>query len=238
MLAKQASWATCAASAMSATDSVTTRGDFPEIIWECSKLEPPSLGLFPPLSGLTAQLQRDALQRLAGRLRDELSHLGGAGKGDLVDLRVGHQSGSGRRSIAGDHVDHSGRKAGFNGELGDGQGAQWRLLGRLEDEGVAGCQRWGPFPAIKSEGLALDNWLHLLPRPPQHEGGVVPRHHAPNHAHWFNFGVADDGPIRGDRLSVNLIRPAGVVAERIDGAVNVELGFGQWFSVVQSLKVG
>lgn len=37
---------------------------------------------------------------------------------------------------------------------------------------------------------------------------------------------------------MNLIRPAGVVAERIDGAVNVKLGLGQRLAVVQSLKVG
>jgi hypothetical protein len=69
---------------------------------------------------LAAQLQRELLAAPRGRGPDDSPHLGRAGEGDLVDIRVRHQSGSGA-SVARNDVHHPGRQSDFLAQLGKPQ---------------------------------------------------------------------------------------------------------------------
>ena len=104
------------------------------------------LGLLPPSS------RRHLLQVARGGLHDQLAYLGGAGEGNLVDIRVGGQRRPGGLAEAGDHVHHAVRHAGLGDEPGQPQRGQRSLLGGLEHDGVPGGQRRPSFHAAISSG--------------------------------------------------------------------------------------
>ena len=93
-----------------------------------------------------AQLERDLLQIAGGGLHDELADFGRAGERNFVDIRMGGQRGAGRLAVTSHDVDDAiGKPASMN-QFAEPQGGQWRLLGRLENDGAAGGQRGTEFP--------------------------------------------------------------------------------------------
>src|ERR1700683_3021287 len=68
-----------------------------------------------------SQFQRDFLQVAGGGVNDQLSDFGGAGKCDLVDVRVRRESGAGSFAIAGDNVDDAFGKPSFHDEFAKAQ---------------------------------------------------------------------------------------------------------------------
>jgi hypothetical protein len=95
-------------------------------------------GDFPPSS-------REILPAPRGRGSDNPPDLGRAGKGDLVDVRVGHQRLAGP-AITGDDIDHAGRQADLLAQLGKAEGCQRGELCRLEHNGVPHRQGGRDFP--------------------------------------------------------------------------------------------
>lgn len=106
---------------------------------------------------LAAQLERHALE-VGGRggLHDGAADGGRAREGDLVDVHVRRDGGARDLAEARDDVDDAGGEAGLLDELGEHETGEGRLLGRLEDDGVAGGQGGADLPR-------------------QHEQGEVPR---------------------------------------------------------------
>ena len=78
------------------------------------------------------------------------------------------------------------------------QGGQRRLLGRLEHDGAAGRQRRAPLPRL-------------------HQQREIPRDDLPDHADRLVPRVAEIVALDRDRLAVDLVGPAGVVAVAFDG---------------------
>ena len=94
---------------------------------------------------LAAELQGDRDQVLAGVLADQAAGGGFAGEGDLADPGAGGQRLAGLDAEAVDHVEDAGRQQ-VADEFHQHQDRGRRLLGRLEDDGVAGGERRGELP--------------------------------------------------------------------------------------------
>jgi hypothetical protein len=104
------------------------------------------LGLLPPSSRLTF------FRFPAAALDDEPADLGRTGEGDLVDPFVGREGGAGRLAEPGDNVDHTVGKSGLGHDLGQVEGRQWRLLGRLEDDRFPVARAGPSFQAAMRSG--------------------------------------------------------------------------------------
>ena len=132
---------------------------------------------------LAAELERHLNAQPGGLAPEQLANSGGAGEGDLIDARVvaevaAHLAGSR------EDVDHAGRHAGLRHDLGEEDGRQGRVGGRLEHNAVAHRQSRSDLPR-------------------EHEQGKVPRDDLP-----------DDAKRRVARhLGLGELRPAGVVVE-------------------------
>ena len=97
------------------------------------------------VGALAAEFQGDRDQVLAGVLADQAAGGGFAGEGDLADPGAGGERLAGLDAEAVDHVDDAGRQQ-VADELHQHQDRGRGLLGRLEDDGVAGGERGGELP--------------------------------------------------------------------------------------------
>ena len=79
-----------------------------------------------------------------------------AGERDFIDIRMRGECRTGGFAEPGDHVDHSGRHAGFQAKFGQAQRRQRRLLGGLQHDGAAGkATRAGPIFQIDAGQRAI-----------------------------------------------------------------------------------
>lgn len=159
---------------------------------------------------LAARLERDVLHVDGGRLHDFPSSSGGARKGNLSDFRVGSQRLAGVLAVAVDDVDHTGRETGLAHQVGHVEDREGRLLGRLEDNGVACCQCGAQLPG-------------------RHGERVVPGNNLRANSNGLSEGVCKLGIRRRDGLAMDLVGPAGVVAKCANDLTQV---------VVESDRVG
>ena len=100
---------------------------------------------------------------LAGIAQEVFSHLGRAGEGHHIDVHVAAQRLARGLAKAGDDLQHTIGNAGLGGEFGNAQRRQGRLLGRFDDDGIAGSKGWPQLPRC-------------------HHQRVVPRHHGGDNA--------------------------------------------------------
>ena len=98
---------------------------------------------------------------------------------------------------AGNDVDHAGGESRLERQLTQPKRGERRLLGRLEHDRAARRQRRAPFPG-------------------DHQHREIPGDDLPGDAHRLALGVAEVPPADRDRLAVDLVGPAGVVAEAVD----------------------
>ena len=94
---------------------------------------------------LAAELEVDALQRRRGRLGDLLAGRDVARQRDHGARRVLDEARADRLAVARDDVEDA-RREDVGGELGQAQRRQRRLLGRLQDDRVAGRERRADLP--------------------------------------------------------------------------------------------
>ena len=130
------------------------------------------------------------------------------------------QGGTGLLPIAIQHIDHPRRKSGLLDQARQIEDREGRLLGRLDDDGIAA-----------GEGGAQ------LPR--RHGERVVPGDDLGADADGLAQGVGEFLGGGGDGLAVQLVGPAGVVAEAGDDLAQV-LGerHAVGFAVVPGLDGG
>ena len=108
------------------------------------------------LRRLAAKLKRHRNDVLGGSALDDLADRHRAGEGDVVDARMRGEGGASLIAEARHDVERAVGQAGFLGDLGEGDGGEAGLFGRLQDDGIAHCER------------AAD-------RAAEHLHGVVPR---------------------------------------------------------------
>ena len=114
-------------------------------------------------------------------------------------------------AVAGDDVEGAGGKTDLLGQLGQHQGAQRCVLGRLEHYGAAGCQRRSDLPG-------------------GHQQRKVPGNDGADHADGFAAGVGHQLAFIGDRwdrgghgATFDLGRPAGGVAQEVHAQGDVHM---------------
>ena len=90
---------------------------------------------------LATELQRHGGHGLRGRRHHQAAGLERSGEGDMGDPGVAGQRRARRLAEAGNDVADTGRQAGLVQQLGQGQGRQRRLLGRLDHGRVAAGER-------------------------------------------------------------------------------------------------
>lgn len=96
---------------------------------------------------LAAQLERHLLQvRRRGRLHDLPADDGRSGEGNLVNIHVRREGGASGLAEAGDDVHDAWGEAGLLDKLCSHQGGEGGLLGRLQHNHVACCQRRADLP--------------------------------------------------------------------------------------------
>jgi len=156
---------------------------------------------------LAAQFQRQLLAAAGRGLADQAADFGRAGEGQLVDARMVDDR-LAHAAIAGDDVDHATWDAGALADLGEQQGGQRRVLGRLEHDSVTGGQRRRDLPC-------------------QHQEREVPRHDLAHHA---------NGAVVREFFGLQL-GPAGVMVEVARGQRQVGVaGFADGLAIVQRLE--
>ena len=92
---------------------------------------------------LAAELQHDRDRALGRHRHDRAAGRDRAGEGDAADQRVADQRRARLLAEAGDDVEHAGRQAGLERQLGQAQGGERRLLGGLEHGRAAGGEGRG-----------------------------------------------------------------------------------------------
>ncbi len=127
---------------------------------------------------------------------------------------------AGRGTVAGHDVDHAVGNAGLLGQPGHPQAGERRLLGRLHHDRAAGGQGRAPFPG-------------------HHQHREIPGNDLPDHAHRLASAVAEVVAADRNRLAVDLVGVAGVVAEHVDHERQIAMaGFANRLAVVERFERG
>ena len=143
------------------------------------------------------QLKRQSLQRGSGIDHDFLSGLEMACEGDLVDPRMFHHRGP-RLAIAEHDVDDAIGDARLLSQFSQPQTSERRLLGRLHDDRTAGGQSWSPLPC-------------------GHQQRKIPGDDLADDADRLAARIAEIVSANRNRVPRELVGPAGVVADAVDG---------------------
>ncbi|MCY1417961.1 hypothetical protein D9M71_335070 [compost metagenome] len=127
---------------------------------------------------------------------------------------------------AGDHVKHTAGVAGFQHKLGQFQCGQWGFVGRLEYHGATGGQGWAEFPAGQQQGEV-----------PGHDGTDHADRLAADKTVELIVGHQWQRYVQGGPFDLG--RPAGHIAQKIDGQLHVHHPrHRRTLAVVQAFELG
>lgn len=172
------------------------------------------------VGGLAAQFEGDLLEvALGSGLEDGTADGGGTGERNLVNVHVAGDGSTSDTTETGDDVDHTSGEASLLDELTGVQTGEGGLLSGLEDNGVTRRNGGGD-----------------LPRP--HEEGEVPRDDLTADTNGLVAGVGEGLGVGVNRLTVDLVGPAGVVTDTAQSVGQVDLGHGEGLAVVEGLNGG
>lgn len=172
------------------------------------------------VGALSAELEGDLLQvRLGGGLEDLATNDGGAGEGNLVDIHVGGDGGTGNTTEARNDVDNTGGETSLDDEVADVETAERGLLCGLHDDGVTGGQGRADLPG-------------------KHEQGEVPGDDLAADTDGLVAGIGEGLVVGVDDFALDLVGPAAVVSEAPGSVGDVCLGHGQGLAVVEGLDGG
>ena len=148
----------------------------------------------------------------AGVAADAVAHFHAAGEGDLADVRRPGDGVANFPAGAGNSLDRFFRQTGFQQDLGEFQGGQWRVASRLEDNGVAPGQGGANFVAHQVEGKVEGR-----------DGGDDAHGHPhgePELAHHAGRSV------QRDRLAVEPLGLLGRQGDGLDGPLHFSAALG------------
>ena len=166
---------------------------------------------------LAAEFERDPLERVCRAAHDDLADRRGACEGDLVYARMRDQC-SARCAKAGQHAEHAGREFELLEDARQGERRERRLLGRLEQHGIARSQR--------------RRNLHR-----RHLQRKIPRNDGPDHAHGFEPRVVEVARRNRQHAARELAAPPCVVFKSAGRVRNVAMQrFAIGFAGVERLE--
>ncbi len=168
---------------------------------------------------LAAQLDRHPLDRVGSSLDHETSGVDAAGKGNLVDARVGDERPAGGRTVASDDVDDPGGQVELLQQLGEHQRGHRGLLGRFEHRRASRRKRRRQLPG-------------------GHQDRVVPRNDLSDDTHRLADHHRQRIVGHFERLAVNLGREPAVILEAVRRIEDVELCFDDRFAHVARVRFG
>lgn len=172
------------------------------------------------VGGLATQLESHLLQvTLGSGLHDGAANQGRTSEGNLVNVHVAGDGGTGHTTETGDDVDDTSGDARLEHQLSGIEGRQGSLFCRLEDDGVTGGQSGAD-----------------LPRP--HEEREVPGDDLTANTNGLVAGVGEGLVVGVNGLTVDLVGPATIVAQALGSGANIPLGHGDRLAVVQGLDGG
>ncbi len=192
------------------------------------------------VGGLATKFQGDLLQVGGGSsLHDGTTDKGRASEGNLVDVHVGRNSGTGNSAKAREDVDDSGRETSLLDQVGENQSGQRGLLSGLEDNGVAGGQGGADLPSqhqqrkVPGDDLAADTNLcisvSLLAR------GRAAYYRISTQTHRLLLCVVERFGVDVDGLAVNLIGKATIVSGAASNSANIATSQGNGLAIVEGL---
>ena len=150
------------------------------------------------VGGLAAEFERHAFE-IAGRAaQNSAADAGRSRERHLVDVGMIDQGVADHAAGTGDDIEDARRQAGFERQLADPQCGERGQLGRLHHDGAAAGQRRRELPH------------------PDHQR-EIPGHDDGDHADRLAHRVGERIVPRGDDLAADLVGPAGVVGQRVDG---------------------
>ncbi len=149
-----------------------------------------------------AEFEGRAFERLSGLALDDLGGVDVAGEGDLVDVRVPDECRAGGFTKAVEQVDHARRESRLDGQFADAERRQGRLLGGLHHDRVAAGERRAPLPS-------------------EHQKREIPRDDLTDDADRLSQGIREEAAAHRHGAAFHLVRPTGVIAERVDDALEV-----------------
>ena len=169
---------------------------------------------------LAAEFQLDRHEVPTAGRGDQPAHVGRAGEREALQAGMGGQRGPGNLPQAGDDVDYAVGNAHFAGEPRQIDRRQRRVLGRLDDHGVARRQGRGDAPADQQEGeVPGEDESARAPGEP-HRPGFVP------------------GRWAGPHAPRDVQRHLGEVPHRLDEVRHVAGGLGEDLAGVERLDLG
>lgn len=166
------------------------------------------------VGGLATELKSDLLEvGGSSSFEDGAADEGGTGESDLVYVHVSGEGGTGGLAETRDQVENTRREASFLDKLGKDEGREGSLLSSLHDDGVASGQGRANLPGKHEKREVPGNDLtadtnRLLRDVVVHVGGDV------------------------DSFAVDLVGPAGIVADAGDDCANIALGHGDGLAIV------
>ena len=168
---------------------------------------------------LAAEFESDALHGVRGLLDDDLADGGAAGESDFVDVGMLDERSAAGLAETGDDVDDARRQAAVGEMFREFKGGERSLLGRLEDAGTTGGQRWRQFPR-------------------GHQQRIIPRDDLSGNADRF-FEREAHGVV-GDRIHIanDLGGKTTIIFEASGDVVEVVLGFDDRLAGVAALEFG
>ena len=168
---------------------------------------------------LAAELERDPLHRVGGEAHDLAARLRRAGERDLVDTGMANEVRARCRSVTGHDVDGAGRKTDLGRELGQANRRQRRLRVGLQHDGAAGRECRSELPG-------------------RHHQRVVPGDDLPHDTHGLLQRVEEERAADRVRAAADRRDRGGVVAEVLDGLVQLCLDRGDRLAHVPRLELG
>jgi hypothetical protein len=172
------------------------------------------------VGGLATKLEGDLLEvGGSSSLHDLSANDGGTSEGDLVNVHMRGESGTGSLAVTGDKVEDTGRETSLLDELSEDESGERSLLSSLHDDSVTSGQSRSDLPC-------------------QHEKGEVPRDNLTADTDRLGSGVVEHIGSNINCLALDLVGPTTVVSEAANNGTDIATGVGDGLSVVERLNSG
>jgi len=171
------------------------------------------------VGGFATELQRDTLQVVhVGVTHDFVADFSATSEGHLVHVSMLGNSFASDFTITRNNIKNTVGESRLMEKLTNAEAGQRCLLSWLHHDGAAGREGRCKLPSL-------------------HRCREIPRNDLPTNTDWLLTRVAEEGTVDGDRLPVDLVSPARIVAVHLQHEAKVNmLGDHERLAVVNGLE--